>query len=218
MIEPASTLRVCPPPNAAQSNWDGPYKGSYWLGPEIHFERPVAWVKLRYAAALAFLLLTSCGSTIQQSKTRAQIAAARAERSADHAGQAATQAWRASIRVGRLADDADEQVRRANDAVSKLEAPTIAHGDLLVSPTVGLPTRWCLMGPPIFQGCPDCSESVEWHAPRSRFWVGEIFDSKRDCHTALQKFHRRFLRSGGKALPFRSFCAACANGADDDAD
>lgn len=186
--------------------------------PEKHFERRVAGLKLRYAAALALLAFTSCGPTIQQSTTRAEIAAARAERSADHAEQAATQAWRASVRVERLADQADEHVRRANDAESRLEAPTIAHGDLMVSPTVGLPTRWCLMGPPILQGCPDCSESVEWHAPRSRFWVGEIFDSKRDCHTALQKFHRHFLRAVGKTLPFRSFCSACANGADDDAD
>jgi len=187
-------------------------------GPEKHFERRFAGLKLRYAAALALLPLTSCGPTIQQSTTQAEIAAARSERSADHAEQAATQARRASVRVERLADEADDHVRRANDAVSRLEAPTIAHGDQLVSATAGLPIRWCLMGPPILQGSPDCSESVEWHAPRSRFWVGEIFDSKRDCHTALQKFHRRFLRTGSEALPFRSFCAACANGADDDAD
>jgi len=190
------------------------------IGPRLktHRERRVAEVKLPYAAVLALSLLTSCGPTIQQSTTRAETAAARAERSADHAEQAATQAWKASVLAGKLADEADEHVRRANDAVSRLEFPTVAHGDLLAAPTVGLPIRWCLMGPPIIQGCPSCSESIEWHAPRSRFWVGEIFDSKRDCHMALRKFHRQFLRSGGKDMPFRSFCAACANDADDDED
>jgi len=187
-------------------------------GPKIHFDRRAIKLNLLYATALALIPLTSCGPTIQQSTTRAEIAAARAERSADNAEQAATRAWRASVRTGKLADEANAHVRRANDAENRLEAPTVAHGDLLVAPAVGLPIRWCLMGPPILQGCPDCSESIDWRAPRSRFWVGEIFDSKRDCLTALRRFHRRFLRSGGKAMPFRNFCATCANDADDDVD
>jgi hypothetical protein len=186
--------------------------------PKNHFERRVTVVTLRSASALALLVLTSCGPTIQQSTTRAEIAAASAERSAEDAERAATLASRAAAQATKPADEVDEHLRRANEAVNRLEAPSVVRGDLLVAPTAGLPIRWCLMGPPILQGCPDCSESIEWHAPRSSFWVGDIFESKRDCHTALRKFRRQILRSGGEGLPFRNFCAACANDADEDGD
>ena len=173
-------------------------------------------MKLRHAATLALLLLASCGPTIKKSTNRAEAGADRTELSATRAQQAADQAFDASVRALKAEDQADKDARRASDAVRRLEVPRVAHGELLVVPTAGSPMRWCLMGPPIAQGCPDCSESVEWHAPLSTFWVGEIFDSKSDCQGAVRKFHSQFLRFGGKGLPFRAFCAACANEAADD--
>ena len=46
-------------------------------------------MKLRHAAALAFLLLASCTPSIEQSTTRAEAAANRAERSTTIAEQSA---------------------------------------------------------------------------------------------------------------------------------
>jgi hypothetical protein len=182
-------------------------------------------MNLRHAAALAFLLVASCGPTIKQSTTRAEAAAERAELSATLAEQSADQAFKASVRALIVADQIEKDARRADDAVSRLETPTVVHGDLLVKPTERSPLRWCLMGPPGVQGSAMGSVSVDWHAPRSKFWVGEIFDSKSDCHDALQKSHRLFARFVGKdrdprarLLPFRAFCATCANEADDDED
>jgi hypothetical protein len=180
----------------------------------------------RRAAALALLLVASCGPSIKQSTTRAEAAAERAERSATLAEQSADQAFKASIRALIAADQIEKDARRADDAVTRLETPTVVHGDLLVKPTEGSPLRWCIMGPPGIQGSPMGSVSTDWHAPRSRFWVGEIFDSKSDCHDALEESHRRFGRFVGndrdprsRLLPFRMFCAACANeGEDDDED
>jgi hypothetical protein len=176
----------------------------------------------RHAAALALLLLASCGPSIKQSTTRAEDAADRAERSATLAEQSADQAFKASVRALIAADQVEKDARRADDAVSRLEAPTMVHGDLLVKPTEGSPLRRCLMGPPGVQSSPMGSVSTDWHAPRSRFWVHDIFDSKADCHDALRKSHRLFADSMGKALdprsrllPFRMFCAACANEGED---
>lgn len=180
---------------------------------------------VRHAAALALLLLASCGPSIKQSTTHAEAAADRAERSATLAEQSADQASKSSARALIVADQAEEAVRRANDTVSRLETPTVVHGDLLVKPTEGSPLRWCLMGPPGIQASPMGSVSVDWHAPPSRFWVREIFDSKSDCHDALQKSHRLFAHMMGedrdprsRLLPFRMFCAACANEGEDDDD
>ena len=173
---------------------------------------------LHHTAVLALVLCISCEPTIKTSTDRAGAAAAHAEQSATQAQQVADQAFKASVRALIVADQAESDSRRANDAVSRLEAPSIVHGDLLVEPSGGSPVRWCLMGPPIEQGSPMGSQSIDFHAPRSRFWVGDIFDSKSECHDALRKFHRQFVRFGGKNLPFRAFCAACANEADDDED
>lgn len=181
-------------------------------------------MKLRHAIALVLLMLASCTPSIEQSTTRAEAAAARAERSAMLAEQSTDQASKASAQALIVADQADKDARRADDAVSRLETPTVKHGDLLLKPTEGSPLFWCLMGPPIIQGGPMGSESIDWHAQRSRFWVGEIFDSKSDCRDALRKSHRLFADVMGKErdlrarlLPFRMFCAACANeGADDE--
>jgi len=174
--------------------------------------------KLRHAAALALLLLASCGPTIEKSTTRAEAAADRAELSATRAQQVADQAFKASVRALITADQADKDARRANDAVSRLEFCWKARGDLLIKPIEGSPLRWCLMGAPIIQAGPMGWVSLDVFAPRSRFWVGEIFDSKSECHDALRKSHRQFVRTGGKGLPFRAFCDACANEADDDED
>ena len=180
-------------------------------------------IRFRYAGALAFLMLASCTPSIEQSTTRAETAANRAERSATLAEQSANQAFKASVRALMAADQIEKDARRADDAVSRMEAGTVKHGDLLVKPTEGSPLYWCLMGLPIIQGSPMGSESIDWHAPRSRFWVGEIFDSKSDCHDALRKSHRLFADIMAKEhdrrarlLPFRAFCAACSNQGEDD--
>ena len=149
---------------------------------------------LRHAAALALLLLASCGLIIKQSTTRAEAAADRAERSATMAEQSADQASKSSARALIAADQAEEATRRANDAVSRLESPSIVHGELLMKQTEGSPLRWCLMGPPGIQASPMGSVSVDWHAPRSRFWVGEIFDTQGECHESLRDARRFYLR------------------------
>jgi hypothetical protein len=74
------------------------------------------------------------------------------------------------------------------------------------------------MDPPIRQTSPMGAEFIDFYAPRSEFWVDEIFDSKSECHEALRKFHREFERFGAKDLPFRAFCAACSNEGEDDED
>jgi hypothetical protein len=182
-------------------------------------------MKLRYAVALALLLLASCTPSIEQSTTRAEASADRAERSATIAEQSADQAFKASVRALTSADQTENDARRSEIAVSRMEAGTVKHGDLLVKPTEGSPSYWCLMGPPIFQGSPMGSETVGWHAPRSEFWVGEIFDSESDCHDALRKSRRRFAYIMGRErdprarlLPFRAFCAACSNEGEDEDD
>ncbi len=60
------------------------------------------------------------------------------------------------------------------------------------------------------------AQTIGFYAPRSRFWVAGIFDSKTDCLDALRKFHHQFFRRFGKGLPFTNFCAACANEGDYD--
>lgn len=175
-------------------------------------------MKLRYTGPLALLLLASCAPSIEQSTTRAEAAAARAERSATLAELSADQAFKASVQALIIADQANKDARRADDAVSRLETPTVKNGDVLVKPTEGSLLRWCLMGPPVLQTNPMGSESLESDAPRSRFWVSEIFDSKSDCRGALRKFHRQFMHSGNKRPPFRLFCAACSNEGEDDED
>jgi hypothetical protein len=171
-------------------------------------------MKLHHAAAVALLMLASCEPTIQKSTERAEAAAARAELSAKQAQQAADQAFNDSVRALRTADQAENDVRRANDVVSRV---TPRHGgpqgELLVKPTQGSSVFWCLMYPPVVNAD---RQFVEFHAPRSRFWVHEIFDSKRECHDALRKFYREFGRLVGRGLPFRVFCAACANEGEED--
>lgn len=182
-------------------------------------------MKPRHAAALALLLLASCGPSIKQSTTRVEAAADRAERSSTLAEQSADQAFKASVRALVAADQAEGSVRRANDAVSRLETPTVVYGDLLVKPTEGSPLRWCFMGPPGVQSSPMGFVSTDWHAPRSRFWVREIFDSKSDCHDALRKSRRLFAHTmaedgdpRSRLLPFRMCCAAYANEGEDEDD
>jgi hypothetical protein len=186
-------------------------------------------IRLRHAPTLALLLLASCTPSIEQSTTRAEAAADRAKRSATIAEQSADQAFKTSVRALITADQADKDYQRAGDVVTRLEGGSVAHGDLLVKPTEGSPPFWCLMDPPIAQGCPDCSATVNWDAPRSDFEVDEIFDSKSDCRDELQKFHRdlvrderrkrrNFPRVVQKPPPFRWFCAACANEGEDDED
>jgi hypothetical protein len=175
-------------------------------------------IRFRYAATLAFLLLASCTPSIKQSTTRAEAGANRAERSATLAEQSANQAFEASVRALMAADQAEKDARRANDAVSRLEYPPVVHGELLVKPTQGSLLRWCFMGPPGTQSSPMGSYSVDWHAPRSKFRVREIFDSKTECRDALRKSDRQLVRDVGKSVPLRAFCAVCANKADDDED
>ena len=174
-------------------------------------------MKLSYIA-LVLLLLISCTPSIKQSTTRAEAAANRAERSATMAEQSADQALKASARALIAADQAAEAVRRANDAVARVGSEPLhgfVPGELLEKPTEGSLLRWCLIDPPTVMAD---MEYVDFHAPRSRFWVREIFDSKSECHDGLRKCRREFVREIGKGSPFRSFCAACANEADDDED
>jgi len=180
-------------------------------------------MKPRHAAALVLVLLASCGPSVEQSTTRAEAAADRTEQSAMLAEQSADRASKASVRALIAADQIEDDARRASDAVSRLEAPTVVQGELLVKPTEGSLLRWCFMAPPRVQGSPMGAVFVDWHAPRSEFWVGEIFDSRSDCHNALRKSRRLFAYSmsrerdpRARLLPFRGFCAACANEADDD--
>ncbi len=175
-------------------------------------------MKLPYTFALALVLLASCGPSIKQSTTRAETAANRTERSATLAQQAADRAFKASVRALIAADQAEKDARRGTDAVMRMEAGTVKHGDLLVKPAKGSPLFWCLMDPPILQSSPMGSETIDFYAPRSEFWVDEIFDSKSECHDALRKLHRQFVRFDGKGLPFRSFCAACSNEGETDED
>jgi hypothetical protein len=175
-------------------------------------------IRVRYAAALLFPLLASCAPSIEQSTTRAEAAANRAERSATLAEQSADQAFKASVRALMAAGQIEKNARRADDAVSRLDSPTVVHGELLVKPAEGSLLRWCLMAPPGVQSSPMGSVTVDWHAPRSEFWVGEIFDSKSDCREELRKSDRQLVREVGKRVPLRAFCAACANMADDDED
>ena len=174
-------------------------------------------MKLRYTVPLALLMLVSCTPSIKQSTTRAEAAADRAKRSATIAEQSADQASKASARALIAADQAVEAVRRANDAVARVGSEPLhgfVPGELLEKPTEGSLLRWCLMGPP--DVVPSDMTIIDVHAPRSRFWVSEIFDSKSDCHDGLRKYHREFVHEIGKSSPFRAFCAACANEADDD--
>jgi hypothetical protein len=82
-------------------------------------------MKPRNAAALALLLLASCEPSIKQSTTRAEAAADRTERSATLAEQSADQASKASARVSITAVEANKYGRRADDAMSRLETPTV---------------------------------------------------------------------------------------------
>src|ERR1700693_32963 len=80
-------------------------------------------MNLRRARALALVLLAACGPSIEKSTERAEAAAARADRSATRAQQVADQAFNASVRALITADQAERDSHRANDAVSRLEAP-----------------------------------------------------------------------------------------------
>ena len=175
-------------------------------------------MKLPYTA-LALLLLACCTPSIKQSTIRAEAAADRARRSATLAEQSADQALKASARALIAADQAQDAVRRANDAVARVGSEPLhgfVPGELLEKPTEGSLLRWCLMGPP--DVVPSDMTIIDFRAPRSRFWVSEIFDSKSDCREMLRKSQRQFVHDLGKGVPFRSFCAACANEADDDED
>jgi len=173
-------------------------------------------IKLRYATALTLFLLTSCTPSIKQSTTRAEAAAERAKRSATIAEQSADQALKASARALIAADQALDAVRRANDAVARVGSEPLhgfVPGELLEKPTEGSLLRWCLMGPPEVMAD---RQWVDFHAPRSKFSVYEIFDSKSDCRDGLRKYHREFVRDFDKSVPPKAFCAARANEADDD--
>jgi hypothetical protein len=180
-------------------------------------------MKLHHAAALGLLLLASCGPTIEKSTTRAESAADRAEMSATQAQQAADQAFNMSVRALVAAHQAEKDLQRANDSVARMEiGHPVPQCDLLVKPKAGLTVGWCLMGPPILGG--NDSQSIDWFAPRSRYCVSEIFDTKRDCHESLGGVRRSFLKDmrdyrrlhpHEKYVPFRLFCAACANDGED---
>lgn len=183
----------------------------------------VAVVNLRHVAALALLLLTSCGPSIQQSTTRAETAADRAELAATQAEHAADQAFNASVQALKAADEADTDVRRANDSVIRLEPSRVPYCERLEKPIRGFEPYWCMMGPPVKGGSD--SESIDWSAPRSRFCISDIFYTRRECHESLRDARRFYLQERRawrarnpheKYVPFGRFCAACANDGDDD--
>ena len=82
-------------------------------------------MNLRRAAAVALVLLASCGPSIKQSTTRAEAAA---ERSATLAEQSADQAVNASVRALIAADQSEKDAKRASDAVSRLDSPIVRRG------------------------------------------------------------------------------------------
>jgi hypothetical protein len=136
-------------------------------------------MKLYYLGALPLLLLASCGPTIEESTGCAEAAATRADLLATRAQETADRASNAAVRALVMADQADGDVHRANDAVARLDGPRMPpRGDLLVKPAEGSSVYWCLMEPPIEQGSPMGSRSIGFYAPLSSFWVGEIFDKK----------------------------------------
>jgi hypothetical protein len=94
---------------------------------------------------LALLLLGSCARGVQESKTRVEAAATRAETAAAQAERASEEASAAWTRASKAAGEAESDVRRANDAVSRFEVPHLPQCDLLQKPTRGSMKGWCLM-------------------------------------------------------------------------
>jgi hypothetical protein len=79
-------------------------------------------MKHHSVAALALVLLASCGpdlAAIDHATREAEDAAARAENAATRAEGSATQASEAAARANRRVSDADDSVRRANDIASR---------------------------------------------------------------------------------------------------
>ena len=130
-------------------------------------------MKPRHAAALALIFLTGCGASTdsatrkaEEASRRAQAAAARAEASA---GQSATSAER----VENMAHNAQDDVRRANDAATSV---------LVI---------WCLMVPP--ENC--CPPSIGENAPISKWEVlnsGGLYMSKAECEKDIKQYAKDY--------------------------
>ncbi len=89
------------------------------------FTRPaiMARMDLRHAAALALLILASCGpdiATIDRATRRAELAASRAEISAAKSESASQAAAAAAARAETASNVAEDSARRANDVISRM--------------------------------------------------------------------------------------------------
>jgi hypothetical protein len=126
-------------------------------------------MNLRHAAALALIFLTGCGPRIDAATRRAEEASRRAHAAAARAEATARQSATSAERVETMAHNAQDDVRRANDA---------AASALVI---------WCVMVPP--ESC--CPENIVENAPLSKWEVltmGVFYESKAECEEEIKDY------------------------------
>jgi hypothetical protein len=144
-------------------------------------------MNFRHAAALAALVLVAgCSpnmTSVNASTRRAEASAGRAEDAAKIAEASTQDALNIATPANSMANAAEDEVRRANDAMSRTEGfyeathPGTGVVNSILSAT---PKPWLLLVPPHFVGVHDPIDGL----PLSQWSVGDDFDSVRECRHA----------------------------------
>jgi hypothetical protein len=144
-------------------------------------------MKRRHVGAIAsLLLLAGCGpdmTALNGATRKAAASAERAEKAAKIAEASAQEALNVASRVNSMADAAENEVRRANDALSRTEMfyeATHPGSGVVSSKISAIQKPWLLLVPPHFVGVHDPMDGL----PFSQWFGVDDFDSARECKRA----------------------------------
>jgi hypothetical protein len=130
-------------------------------------------MKPRHAAALALVFLTGCGASIDAATRRAEEASRRVQAATARAEASARQSATSAERIENVAHNAQDDLRRANDAAAS--AVVI----------------WSQMVPP--ESC--CPEAIIENAPLSKWEVitrAITYMSKAECEKDIKQYAKDY--------------------------
>jgi hypothetical protein len=173
----------------------------------------------RHVAALAsLLLLAGCSpnmTSVNTSTQTAEASADRAEEAAKAAEASAEDASNIASRATSMQNAPEDEVRRANDALSRTESfyeATHPGSGVVQSRLSAIQKPWLLLVPPHFVGVHDPMDGL----PQSQWFAVDDFDSARECRHAKTEHVKSARQDFERATPpphdsFRSYDPTASN-------
>jgi hypothetical protein len=139
----------------------------------------------RSFALVSLLLVAGCApnvTAVNASTRTTEASADRAEESAKNAEASAQDALKTASRANSLTNAPEDEVRRANDALSRTESfyEATHPGTGVVASRTLIPKGWYLLLPPHFVGIHDPMDGL----PQSQWYPVDDFDSALECRHA----------------------------------